>query len=162
MRDLNIDFLEEYKSVDNICKDIFGTKEGISEYIRRMEITPWNDYKYVSSWQSDYSEIKHARWIRNQITHENGTMDSDICSQDDLDWIIDFRQRILTSFDPFAIIRNAKEEETKKQIQRQQELKRPQQNDIKRENNFTSESESRKEKISLWQRIKNFFTRDNK
>lgn len=150
MRDLNIDFLEEYKSVDNICKDIFGTRDGITEYIRIMEITPWQDSKCISTWKFDYSELKHVRWIRNQITHKNGTMDSDICSQSDFSWIKDFRRRILNSEDPLALMRIAKEENAKKQMISQQESKTKQ----SKNNQGTN---SVKEKISLWQRIKNFF-----
>ena len=37
MRDLNIDFLEEYKSVDKFIKDAYGSAEGVTEYIRSME-----------------------------------------------------------------------------------------------------------------------------
>ncbi len=151
MRDLNIDFLEEYKSVDNICKDIFGTRDGITEYLRIMENIPWQDYKYVSTWHSDYSKLKHTRWVRNQITHENGTMDSDICSQNDFAWIKDFRWRLLNSNDPLTIIRLKKEEKEKNQRLLQQELKK------KQNNNGIKETNNAKEKKSLWERIKKFF-----
>ena len=153
MRDLNINFLEEYKSVDNICKDIFGTRDGISEYIRIMENTHWQDYKCVSTWQSDYSELKHARWVRNQITHENGTMDSNICSQNDFNWIKNFRFRILNSKDPLTLIRLEKEEREKRQRIRQQELK------TRQYDNGNQGTNAVKEKNSFWQRIKNFFLR---
>ena len=116
-----------------------------------MENTPWQDYKCVSTWQSDYSELKHARWVRNQITHENGTMDSDICSQNDFDWIKDFRWRILNSKDPLTIIRLKKEEKAKNQRLLQQELKK------KQNNNAIQETNNPKEKKSLWERIKKFF-----
>ena len=37
MNKLEIEFFEEYKSVDNICRDMFQTNQGITEYINQME-----------------------------------------------------------------------------------------------------------------------------
>ena len=37
MRDLNIEFLEEYKRVDIFIRDAYGTQSGVTEYLRQME-----------------------------------------------------------------------------------------------------------------------------
>jgi hypothetical protein len=34
MQQLEVDFFDEYKAVDNICRDMLSAEQGVSEYIR--------------------------------------------------------------------------------------------------------------------------------
>ena len=111
MLTLNLEFQEEYKRLDRLCKDYLSSAEGVSEYIRQMEATPWSNRLYVFTWEDDYKQLKHVRWVRNQLAHEVGSLNSDICTEDDLDWVQSFYNRILNGSDPFTIIREAKAEE---------------------------------------------------
>lgn len=111
MLDLNVEFQEEYKRLDRLCKDYLSSTEGVSEYISQMKSAPWNDRRYVSTWEDDYKQLMHVRWVRNQLAHEVGTLNSDICTEDDLDWVQSFYNRIMNGSDPFTILRKAKEEE---------------------------------------------------
>lgn len=112
MLTLNLEFQEEYKRLDRLCKDYLSSAEGVSEYIRQMESTPWSNRRYVFTWEDDYKQLKHVRWVRNQLAHEVGTLNSDICTEDDLDWVQSFYNRIMDGSDPFTVIRKAKAEET--------------------------------------------------
>ena len=103
-----IDFQESYKRLDCLCKDLFSSKEGVSEYIRQMECTPWIDRRYDPRWEDDYKQLKHIRWVRNQLAHEVGTLDDGTCTIDDLNYVQDFYQRILDRTDPFSLIRKVK------------------------------------------------------
>lgn len=114
MLDLNIEFQEEYKRLDRLCKDYLSRKEGVTEYIRQMESTPWNHRQYVPTWENDYKQLKHIRWVRNQLAHEVGTLESDICTEYDLDWVRSFYDRIMNGSDPFTIIRKARIEEARR------------------------------------------------
>lgn len=40
---LSIEFQEEYKRLDRLCKDYLASAEGVSEYIRQMESTSIHD-----------------------------------------------------------------------------------------------------------------------
>lgn len=111
MLTLNLEFQEEYKRLDRLCKDYLSSTEGVSEYIRQMESTPLYDRRYVFTWDDDYKQLKHARWVRNQLAHEVGTLNSDIFTEDDLDWVQCFYNRIMNGSDPFTVIRKAKAEE---------------------------------------------------
>lgn len=117
MLDLNVEFQEEYKRLDRLCKDYLSSTEGVSEYISQMELAPWNDRRYVSTWEDDYKQLKHVRWVRNQLAHEVGTLNSDICTEDDLDWVQSFYNGIMNGSDPFSIIRKAKDEERRRTAQ---------------------------------------------
>ena len=69
MIETNIEFQEEYKRLDALCKDIFSSKEGIWEFIRDIESVPWNERRFISSWEPDYKQLNHMRWVRNQLAH---------------------------------------------------------------------------------------------
>ena len=123
MLTLNLEFQEEYKRLDRLCKDYLSSTEGVSEYIRQMEATPWSNRLYVFNWEADYKQLKHVRWVRNQLAHEVGTLNSDICTEDDLDWVQSFYNRISNGSDPFTIIREAKAEEALRAKQQAQARK---------------------------------------
>ena len=106
---LNSCFLEEYKRLDNLCKDYLQSQRGVSDYIEQMEKTEYSDRCYLLSWDEDYKQLKHLRWVRNKLAHEVGTLDCDFCNQDDIDWIRNFRNQILNGSDPFTIIRKSKQ-----------------------------------------------------
>ncbi len=123
MLTLSLEFLEEYKRLERLCKDYLSRTEGVSEYIRQMEETTWSNRRYVSTWEDDYKQLKHVRWVRNQLAHEVGALDSDICTESDIDWVKNFYDRIIDGRDPFTTIRKAKEEEARLVKQREQARK---------------------------------------
>ena len=93
-------FMESYKYLDNLCKDMNGI--GITGYIKDMEQEPNGDF-YVAGWKKDYLQLKNYRYIRNQIAHENYANESDMCSDKDTAWLNEFYQRIMRQTDPLAL-----------------------------------------------------------
>ena len=104
MRDLNIDFMDLYKRADRFIKDAYSSSEGVSEYIRLMEASFNRGSANIRGWKSDYDNLKHIRWIRNQLAHEV-SYDSDICSESDYEWLDDFYKRLFSSTDPLGELR---------------------------------------------------------
>ena len=139
---LCVEFQEEYKRLDKLCKEIFGTTEGVSEYIRQMEKISFVDSRRVYSWENDYRQLKHVRWVRNQLAHEVGAFDSGVCTNDDLLWVKNFYKRIISGEDPFTMIRKGKEEE----IEREKEKCRREKLSVQKKDDS--------EKKSFWQRLK--------
>lgn len=37
MNNIEIIFFEEYKKLDNLCKDLLGSNQGITQYVNEME-----------------------------------------------------------------------------------------------------------------------------
>ena len=112
-----LQFLEEYKRLDSLCKDVFSSVDGVSEYIRQMESRVWQDGRYVCSWDTDYRNLKHARWVRNKLVHEAGSFDLDICSVEEVSFVQDFYLRVVNVQDPLAQARIAKEEERRRSVE---------------------------------------------
>lgn len=113
---IQIEFLDEYKYVDKICREMLGAEKGVTAYIEQLDETPMTVRYWITEWNDEYRQIKHVRWLRNQIVHSTGYVE---CTQSDLDWLKGFHNRLLTQQDLLAKARRVIKES---QIQRQQQL----------------------------------------
>lgn len=116
MDDIQIELLDEYKYVDKICREMFDAEKGVTAYIEQLDETPMTVRYWITEWNDEYRQLKHIRWLRNQIAHSTGYVE---CTQSDLDWLKDFHNRLLTQQDLLAKARRVIQES---QIQRQQQL----------------------------------------
>lgn len=83
-----------------------NAERGIKAYYSEMENLPRGEY-YVSGWKSDLKNLKHYNWIRNQISHEPGCTEENMCNPEDARWLDDFYHRIMNQTDPLARYRKA-------------------------------------------------------
>ena len=113
---IQIELLDEYKYVDAICRDMLGAEKGVSAYIEQLDETPVTVRYWITEWNDEYRQLKHIRWLRNQIVHSTESIE---CSQADLDWLKGFHNRLLTQQDLLAKAQRVIKES---QIQRQQQL----------------------------------------
>lgn len=120
MDNIEIEFFEEYKKLDNLCKDLFRSNLGVTKYIEEMEKTPFIDRRLVNSWNNYYDMLKHVKWIRNNIAHNN---EYSGCNKDDVENIKNFYQQIIEQKDPFSIIN-----EKNKELQEYNEVNRMEEN----------------------------------
>ncbi len=95
-------FLESYKKLDNLCKDLLRSEKGVASYLERMEKYRNAQYQ-IFHWDLDYKMLKHYRHIRNQIAHDNYANESNMSNEHDVKWIKNFYQRILNQTDPLAL-----------------------------------------------------------
>ena len=110
-----IELLEEYKYVDAICRDMLGAEKGVTAYIEQLDETPMTVRYWITEWNDEYRQLKHIRWLRNQIAHSTEYVE---CTQSDLDWLKGFHNRLLTQQDLLAKARRVIQES---QIQREQQ-----------------------------------------
>ena len=108
MNYLNYEFFEEFKSLDNLCRDIYGdsvdNKLGVTLYLEDMDSEAYRGSFKVSGWGADYDRLKTARNIRNELAHSRDSFSADICSQEDIDFLRSFKARILNQTDPLALL----------------------------------------------------------
>ena len=106
---LNYEFFDEFKVLDNLCRDIYGesidNKLGVTLYLEDMDRKTYQGAFKVSGWTSDYNQLKNARNMRNELAHSRNSITVDICSQEDIDFVRSFRTRILNQTDPIAMLR---------------------------------------------------------
>jgi len=116
---INIEFFDEYKRLDKLCSDMYGKSSGgVTSYINDMASVSSSDAQKILNWHSTYNKLKSLRHIRNQMAHGEGSFDDYVCSYDDIEWLRDFRNKIMNVSDPLAIYRSNME--MKKQLQNKQ------------------------------------------
>jgi len=110
MNNLNYEFFDEFKRLDNICRDIYGNtpdnKLGVTLYLEDMDKKGNQASFKVRNWSSDYARLKNARNLRNELSHSRNSFSCDICSQEDIEFVRTFRLRILNQTDPLSFYRN--------------------------------------------------------
>lgn len=137
MDNIEILFFEEYKKLDNLCKDLFKSDRGVSQYIEEMECTPFTKSRLVESWQDDYKMLKHVRWIRNNIAHNN---DYSGCNKSDVKSVQNFYQKIINQKDPFSVIaQNSRE--LQRRNNKNYNTRRTDETAVYRENNSNADNE---------------------
>lgn len=100
-------FIDSYKRLEKLCSEIYSDNHGLSTYIDEMLDTPDGSY-YVSGWNEDLKQLKHYRWVRNQIVHEPNCTEENMCEPGDMQWIDNFYSRIMSITDPLALYGKAK------------------------------------------------------
>lgn len=100
---LNVEFIEEYKKLDNFCNDMFGVRNGgVTAYIDKMKISAPNDKRKYREWDEDFGELKRLRAIRNKIVHESNGFSYALCDEGDIASVTAFRNRLMNRADPLV------------------------------------------------------------
>ena len=112
MNYLIYEFFDEFKALDNLCKDIYGksmdNKLGVTLYLEDMEKNHYQGCRDIPSWSADYYRLKKARNLRNELAHSNNSFSYEMCSEEDILFIHSFHDRILNQTDPIALLKKTK------------------------------------------------------
>ena len=95
-------FIDSYKHLEKLCGGILNDERKVSAYIDEMINTP-RGVCLVRGWNGALKKLKHYRWVRNQIVHEPGCAEENMCSPEDALWLDDFYSRIMNQSDPLAL-----------------------------------------------------------
>ena len=109
-------FLESYKRLERLCRDVMDDDRRVSAYIDEM-VRLSDGSRWVSGWDRDLKQLKHYRWVRNQIVHDPDCSEENMCGPEDVRWIEDFHARIMNQTDPLALYRRVTQErESREQV----------------------------------------------
>lgn len=61
----------------------------------------------VDGWDNDLKQLKHYRWVRNQISHEPNCTGENMCESGDTAWLNNFYARIMNQTDPLTLYAKA-------------------------------------------------------
>lgn len=133
---LNYIFFDEFKALDNLCRDIYGktddNKLGVTLYLLDMEKKASQGAFKVQEWLFDYDRLKDVRNKRNELAHSPYSFSKSFISQKDIDFVISFRKRILNQNDPLSLLRKKNAQarsisnvSTKKHISNQPQKSQP-------------------------------------
>ena len=110
-------FFEEFKGLEKLCREMgeqIGEQYGVTAYINEMKEASEYDYRNILGWNDDLKHLIHIRSIRNSLAHEQGTLNKEICTQEDIDWIKNFHERILKQSDSLAMLHQNKKKKEQK------------------------------------------------
>ena len=99
-------FIDSYKHLEKLCGEVLNDDRRISAYIDEMLSTPRGSY-YVRTWDEDLKNLKHYRWVRNQISHDPCCTEQNMCEPEDELWLDEFYSRIMNQTDPLALYHRA-------------------------------------------------------
>ena len=102
-------FLESYKRLERLCRDVMDDDRRVSAYIDEM-VRLSDGSRRLSGWDRDLKQLKHYRWVRNQIVHDPDCSEEKMCGPEDVRWIEDFHARIMNQTDPLALYRRTTKE----------------------------------------------------
>ena len=102
MNSLNLKFLENYKRLDSLLKDMYKSERGVYEYIKDMEGIETSAV-FVDDWFSNLKQLKKFKAIRNCLSHEVGSFEEELCSESDIRWLDDFRESLINQTDPLSL-----------------------------------------------------------
>ena len=105
MSKLNDEFLEAFKRLDKVCREMYMADKGVTSYINDMENVSQFEALSIANWDTDLRRLKQLRHLRNQLSHEVETLNKDMCTQNDIDWLRSFYKRIFNQSDPLALLR---------------------------------------------------------
>ena len=114
MNDLNYIFFEEFKKLDKLCGELYESPNGVTHYIDDMKAASLDKCSHIPNWKTDLKDLIRLRHIRNHLAHMEGAFNEDICTQNDINWIKNFHQRIMNQSDPLAMLTQTLQE--KKQM----------------------------------------------
>lgn len=107
-------FIDSYKRLEKLCSEIYNDNHGVSSYIDEMINTPIGA-RYVPGWDEDLKQLKHYRWVRNQIVHEPGCTEENMCEPGNAEWLDNFRSRIMSGSDPLTLYHKTKSSKSTQQ-----------------------------------------------
>ena len=88
MNDLEIEFLEEYKALDILLKDVLSSDSGVTSYINKMSESYGQGMQADPDWAAAFKRLKTVRHKRNILSHED---DDPGVVEDDIDFVCTFR-----------------------------------------------------------------------
>ena len=112
MSNCNSEFFDEFKRLDNLCRDIYGrsadNKLGVTLYLEDMASKTSSGAMLVPNWKSDYNRLRRLRSVRNELAHSPNTFSQEMCSKDDVEFIRSFHSRIMNRTDPLSLFAKAR------------------------------------------------------
>lgn len=113
MKKLNYKFFEEFKKLDKICREIYNSDIGVTNYINDMKFILSDGHVHIKNFESDLNDLIHLRHIRNHLAHSEGGFNEEICTPNDIELTKKFYYRILTADDPIALVHKNKKQPEK-------------------------------------------------
>jgi len=84
MNQVENDFFEEFKHVEKICNEMYGVRNGVTQYINEMVNASSTYYRFIPMWEENLRMLKILRDKRNKLAHSEDSYFYNTCTQRDI------------------------------------------------------------------------------
>ncbi len=97
---LNTRLVEEFGNLEQVCNQMYSTTHGVTAYIENMQSCDRYNAMSVKNWDAHLEMLKRVRYKRNRLSHGEESFDTQFATQDDVDYLVLFKNDILSQKDP--------------------------------------------------------------
>lgn len=102
--ELNATLVERFGDLEQLCNQIYHEHHGVTSYIEDMKAHEYRGVRCVPGWGSMLRQLIDVRHKRNQLSHGEVSFNHCYATSEDISFINDFRQSILSQTDPLATL----------------------------------------------------------
>ncbi len=99
---LNTNLVEEFGNLEQVCNQMYSTTHGVTAYIEEMQSCDKRKAMSVVNWDAHLEMLKRVRYKRNRLSHGEESFDAQFATQDDVDYLVLFKNDILRQKDPLS------------------------------------------------------------
>lgn len=91
---------------------MYSCRDGVRQYLEDMECQFSEGEKAIPHWAQDYRKLRGLRRTRNTLAHN--VSEYQVCTEQNVENVIDFADRIMRQQDPLAMLNlyNSRDEES--------------------------------------------------
>ena len=102
---LNAELVEKFGELERLLGQIYGQQHGVTCYIDEMTEKTSIFSAKIHEWNIVLKRLKDVRHKRNNLSHGEVSFSEDYAEQADIDFVKDFKLKILKSADPLSLCR---------------------------------------------------------
>lgn len=111
---LNALLIEYFGELEQLCNQIYQQSHGVTVYIEEMMELRDHGAQIVRYWDDDLKRLKGVRHKRNKLSHGEISFGEPWAEKEDLEFLREFRERLLDQTDPIALYRKHLKAKTRK------------------------------------------------
>ena len=100
---LNTSLVEKFGEVEKICNQSYNVNHGVTAYIDDMKINAGKGRMNVFDWDIVLKRLIDVRHKRNKLSHGEVPFDTPYATFEDIEFVVDFKRRLLAGSDPLAV-----------------------------------------------------------
>jgi hypothetical protein len=113
--ELNTLLVERFGDLERLCNQIYNAQHGVTNYIMEMENLRLIGNSIMADWNFILKRLKDVRHKRNKLSHGEVSFSDPWANEDDINFVVNFRNSIMTQTDPITIYtKHSKQKAVKK------------------------------------------------
>ena len=105
MDKFNYQFFEEFTKLDKTCVSVYQAEGGTLGYLEQMGSVSGVCAELIPNWVENLEQLHRYRTIYLALSQSPDAFEECLCTQADVQWLRDFRSRIMERKDPLALLR---------------------------------------------------------